>query len=366
MSIFVCMNLGNYILYAPLNWGLGHATRSIPIINQLIDKGYTPIIASDGEALDLLKKEFPDLMHEQLPSYKIKYAKKKEFFKYRLLIDAPKIISAVKAERKATAELSIKYPLSGIISDNRMGVWHPEIPSVFITHQLQVLSGNTTRLTTAWHQRKIARFNECWVPDFEGEPNLSGSLGHTQLDNIKIKYIGSLSRFEKLKLKRKYDLLAILSGPEPQRTLIEEILLKELKNFEGSVLLVRGKIEPTQRIIEEGNIRIQNYMTTKELEQAINESDLVICRSGYTTLMDLAKLGKKAFFIPTPGQFEQEYLAERLQLSGIAPFCNQNNFKVSELDRVKDYSGFDIRLTPPKLDGLFTLFQGETKLTTNT
>ncbi|WP_228853688.1 glycosyltransferase [Aegicerativicinus sediminis] len=359
------MKLDSYILYAPLNWGLGHATRSIPIINHLIENGFSPIIASDGEALELLKKEFPNLNHEELPSYRIKYSKKKEFFKYKLLLDTPKIISAAKAERKATAALSIKYPLSGIISDNRMGVWHPEIPSAFITHQLQVLSGSTTRLTTAWHQRKIARFNECWVPDLEEEPNLSGCMGHTQLNNIKLKYIGVLSRFEKLKIKKKYDLLAIISGPEPQRSLIENILVEELKHYEGSVLIVRGKIEESITREEQGNITIQNYMTTKELEIAINESDLVISRSGYTTLMDLAKLGKKAFFIPTPGQFEQEYLAERLQLSGVAPFCNQNDFSVSQLSRVSDFSGFVSFTEQPKLNNLFTLFQSEREFTPN-
>jgi hypothetical protein len=185
------------ILVAPLNWGLGHSTRCIPIINKLLEFGYNPILASDGEALALLRKEFPQLTILELPSYEIKYAKKGHLFKWKIAKNAPKILKAVKNERKIVKEWIQEHNISGIISDNRFGVVSKKIPSVFITHQLNVLSGTTTYFTSVIHRNWIKKFNECWVPDIKGKPNLSGKLGHLKKTKLKIRYIGVLSRFSK-------------------------------------------------------------------------------------------------------------------------------------------------------------------------
>jgi len=344
------------ILVAPLNWGLGHATRCIPILRALIAENFEPIIASDGEAYKLLNKEFPDLQFVELPSYKIKYAEKAKNFKLKMLWDSPKILNAIKKEKKRTKELVKELALDGIISDNRLGVYSKKVPSVFITHQLNVLTGNTTWFSSEMHQKIIKKFDECWVPDVAGEPNLSGRLGHLKKENPKLKYIGPLSRLERKELPVKYKLMVIISGPEPQRTLLESNLLKETQKYKGNVLFVRGKIEDEQHFCQEGNVTVYNYMNSTQLETAFNESELVLSRSGYTTVLDLAKLGKKAFFIPTPGQYEQEYLAERLQKENLVPYCKQEDFKIEMLETVTDFKGLASFESRFDLSALFRLF----------
>jgi uncharacterized protein (TIGR00661 family) len=350
------MTLKKRILVAPLNWGLGHATRSIPIIKALIEQGFEPVIASDGVALSLLKKEFPELDSIELPSYNITYPKKGKFFKLNLIKGTPKMLKAIKKEKNVLKSIIESYQIEGVISDNRLGMYSKKVPSVFITHQLQVLSGNTTWLSTKLHQNIIKRFDECWVPDYKGEPNLSGKLGHIKSPKIATKYIGPLSRFNKIEIEKKYDVMVLLSGPEPQRTLLEEKLFKEFEGFEGTVLFVKGTVENELKRTDKGNMVIYNFMTSELLEKALNESELIVSRSGYTTIMDLAKLNKKAFFIPTPGQFEQEYLAKRLTEDGIVPSCHQDNFTIDLLKNNEHYSGlcnYDYDVNFKKLFGLF-------------
>jgi len=328
------------ILVAPLNWGLGHATRCIPIIKGLIDTGFEPVLASDGVALNLLKKEFPSLVSFELPSYNIKYAEKGKNFKWKMMAQLPQIISAIKKERRMLSKLINCYQFDGIISDNRLGAYSKDIPCVFITHQLNVLTGKTSWITTKLHSKYIRKFNECWVPDIETTPNLSGKLGHLVEPMKNVKYIGPLSRLHKKPATVKYDLMVILSGPEPQRSILEKILISELKNYPNKVLFIKGIVESNQKIKERKNITFYNYMNSADLEIAFNESEKILCRSGYTTVMDLAKLSKKAFFIPTPGQYEQEYLAKKFKLEGIAPSCRQDKFTLDKLEKIDLYRGF--------------------------
>lgn len=199
------------ILVAPLNWGLGHATRCIPIIRGLLEQQYTPVIASDGVALALLKKEFPEMEAIELPSYQIKYAKKGKYFKLKLIMDSDKWLKAIRKEHKKLKEIVETYRIDGIISDNRMGLYHKKIPCVFITHQLRVLSGNTTWISTKFHQSYIKKFTACWIPDTDNEPNLTGKLGHLKKAKFPITYLGPLSRLEKKDLPKKYDFMVLLS-----------------------------------------------------------------------------------------------------------------------------------------------------------
>ncbi|QLE01540.1 glycosyltransferase [Galbibacter sp. BG1] len=344
------------ILIAPLNWGLGHATRCIPIIRSLLENNFEPIIASDGEALKLLQKEFPQLQTVELPSYKIKYAEKAKHFKLKMLWDSPKILKAISKEKKHTKALVKELEVDGIISDNRLGGYSKKVPSVFITHQLNVLTGNTTWFSSKVHQKIIKKFTECWVPDVEGEPNLSGRLGHLKGGELPIKYIGVLSRLVPQDLPIKYRLMVLISGPEPQRSMLADHLLSEIKEFKGKVLFVRGKIEERQEVVLRDHIEIYNYMSSAELEHSFNQSEMVLSRSGYTTVLDLAKLKKKAFFIPTPGQYEQEYLAERLQEESLVPYCKQEEFKIEMLENVKDYKGLGGIESTVDLSSLFELF----------
>jgi uncharacterized protein (TIGR00661 family) len=352
-------NSARNILVAPLNWGLGHATRCIPIIRELEKNGFTPILASDGVALQILEKEFPHLKALKLPSYEIEYAKNGADFKWKLIKNSPKMIDAIFEEKKTVKKWITEHNLHGIISDNRLGVYSKKIPSVFITHQLNVLSGKTTWISSKLHQHFIKKFNECWIPDIEKQPNLTGKLGHLKKTDLNLKYLGPLSRLEKKDLPIKYDLMIILSGPEPQRTYLEQKLKKEVTQFNGKVIFIRGVIEPGQKIEETENVSYYNFMTSNELETAFNESAMVLCRSGYTTVMDLAKLGKKAFFIPTPGQFEQEYLAKRLKRNDFVPYAKQDDFKIEDLEDVKLYQGLPQLKKDIHWKQLLILFEGE-------
>ena len=246
--------------------------------------------------------------------------------------------------------------LSGIISDNRFGVRHKSIPSVFITHQLRVLSGNTTWLSSKLHQKIISKFNECWVPDHIKTKNLSGDLGHTESYQSSIKYIGPLSRLKKTNIPIKYNLLIVLSGPEPQRTLLEEHLLNELKSYKKEVCFVKGIVEETQTKSQKKHMTVYNFMTSEQLEVALNQSEFVLSRSGYTSIMDYSKLEKNVFFIPTPGQFEQEYLAQRFKSENIAPYSKQSKFKIEMLNDIENYSGFKHTPYHVNYKKLFNLF----------
>jgi len=347
------------ILITPLNWGLGHATRCIPIIKALQDNNYIPIIASDGIALDLLRKEFPYIQTLELPSYHIEYAKNAKNFKWKLIKNLPKMIVAILDEKKIVNSWIRKHDIDGIISDNRLGVFSKKVPSVFITHQLNVMTGNTTKFTSKCHQYFIKKYNECWVPDTNETINLTGELGHLNNHKLNLKYIGPLSRMRQKETAKVYDLMIILSGPEPQRTFLEEKLKQEIVRYKGNVVFIRGVVEKEQSKQQVKNVTYYNFMNTKQLEQTFNESDLVLCRSGYTTVMDLAKLGKKAFFIPTPGQYEQEYLAIKLQDENLVPYATQNDFTIEDLSKVKSFKGLSQFKNNIDWDSLFTVFEKE-------
>ena len=347
------------ILVAPLNWGLGHATRCIPIIRELEKNGFTPVLASDGEALQLLQKEFPHLQSLELPSYEIEYAKNGADFKWKLIKNSPKMIEAIFTEKKIVKKWIAEFDLQGIISDNRLGVYSKKIPSVLMTHQLNVLSGKTTWISSKLHQYFIKKFTECWIPDKKENPNLTGKLGHLKNSSLNLKYLGPLSRFEKKNLPIKYDLMVILSGPEPQRTFLEQKLIKEIQSFDGKILFIKGIIESEQKTDQDENVSYYNFMTSSEIETAFNESKIVLCRSGYTTVMDLAKLQKKAFLIPTPGQFEQEYLARRLKRNGFLPYAKQDDFVIKNLSEVSLYGGLPQLIKEIDWKQLFVLFERE-------
>lgn len=345
------------ILIAPLNWGLGHATRCIPIIEGVLAYGFEPILAGDGESLELLKKEFPKLVSYDLPDSKVQYTEQSSLLKIKLLSQVPRLMRSVIEERKRVKEIHNIERLGGVISDNRPGVRLDEVPSIYITHQLQVLSGATTFFSTRWHQNIISEFTECWVPDFL-EDGLAGKLSHGDKITNSIKYIGPQSRFSKKPGVKKWDLLVVLSGPEPQRTLLEKKVLKEVTSFKGKCLIVQGKIEEKQQRTDENNVSIVNYMQGAELQTAIDESHLVLSRSGYSSIMDLYAMEARAFFIPTPGQYEQEYLALYLQNKGFASFCRQDSFTLEQLNNLQDKYSFKHKKTSKnKLErSLFDVF----------
>lgn len=340
-----------------MNWGLGHATRCIPIINALIEQGFSPLLAGDGDSLLLLIKEFPNLPFYKLPPSEVAYSKKGSLLKYKLLSQAPKLLKAMTLEKKVLKEIHQKENLSGIISDNRFATRLEEVPSVYITHQLKVLSGKTSSVSTALHQKIIDKFDQCWIPDYALE-GLAGELSQSKKSLKHVKYIGPLSRFTKNPHEKKWDLVIVLSGPEPQRAYFEDKIMNQLASFSGNSLVIQGIVEPEQKQEKIGNTTRVNFMLYEELRDAIEAGRLIVSRSGYSSIMDLEALEAKAFFIPTPGQFEQEYLAMDLEKKGIAGFSDQASFDLNSMLNGKEYAGFRHKKTSNnEYSSLFDVFK---------
>ncbi|OFY83220.1 MAG: hypothetical protein A3F72_03380 [Bacteroidetes bacterium RIFCSPLOWO2_12_FULL_35_15] len=330
------------ILICPLDWGLGHATRCIPVIRLLIKKNAEVIIAADGRPFELLKQEFPDLEFVRFEGYDIQYPEKGSMV-WKMILSISKILKGIKAEHQQLDKLITDHKIDGVISDNRYGCWSKKVKSVFVTHQLMIKTPFAENILHKIVLSYIKKFNECWVPDFEGVNNLSGDLAHKYPLPANIFYIGPLSRFTKEKTASfEYDVMAIISGPEPQRSLFEKIMLKQLSKTNLKALLVEGKTEMEQKIENHGNVKISSHLRSNEMQDAISRSKIIIARSGYSTIMDLAMLGKRALFIPTPGQTEQEYLAELLMQKNSAYSKSQEKFDLEKaLKESENYKGFD-------------------------
>jgi len=309
------------ILVAPLNWGLGHSARCIPLVRELLRQGAEVILASDGRALDLLKNEFPNLVAVEMPAYGITYRTRNMV--RNMAGQLPKILRAVYREHRFTQKLIAKIPLDGIISDNRYGCFSKKIPAVFLTHQLNILTPFPAlgRMVNFLNHRFIQQFDACWIPDNGGVPNLSGELSHGVFQK-KIRYVGPLSRMKFFETKKKYDAIAVLSGPEPQRSHLERAIIEQARRLPQQFLILQGRTERKERFFIEKNVEVVSFLTSEELNEAILSSEIFIGRSGYSSIMDLAKLGKPALLIPTPGQTEQEYLAEKFWREGV--FFKQN------------------------------------------
>ena len=306
-----------FALVAPLDWGLGHATRCIPIIKELINQEVRVIVAATGSQKKLLKNEFPGLEFVEIPPYRIQY-KNGFFLKWGLFLQIPVLLMRIKNENRWLTQLLTKRKIDFLISDNRYGLSHPDIVTVFITHQLYIQSGISKfadRIILTWHNRILKRFSRCWVPDQRGEFSIAGLLSDPPFPPpIPVDYIGVLSRFTKLQTSLVPDsILILISGPEPQRTAFEKILLSQLSDLEMKVTLVRGLPESIGVLPATAkNLTIYNHLGTEQLNTAINNSEYIVARGGYSTIMDLITLKRNAILVPTPGQPEQEYLAKYL------------------------------------------------------
>jgi uncharacterized protein (TIGR00661 family) len=335
------------ILICPLNWGLGHATRCIPVIRLLLEKNAEVIIAADGRPLELLKKEFPQLEFIYLKGYNIQYPEKGSLI-LKIFFSVPKIFFGIYKEHLSVKKIIRIKKIDVIISDNRFGCWNKKIKSVFITHQLMIKTPFAEKLIHRLNLYFIKKYDECWFPDFAGAENLSGDLSHKYPLPKNTFFVGPLSRFNSLiakevRSKQSLDkIMVIISGPEPQRTIFEKLILEQTRQTNLKALIVCGKTELEQKKETAGNIEIVNHLKADEMQNAILNAEIIIARSGYSTIMDLAMLGKKAIFIPTPGQTEQEYLGKYLMSKKIAYCVSQKQFNLSNaLVKSINYKGFD-------------------------
>lgn len=321
------------ILVAPLNWGLGHASRCVPLIHRLLDEGHEVVIGGDGMSFTLLRKHFPKLRYVYLAPLDLHYSRSGNQT-WAMLKAIPRLLLWRNKDRLMLKAILQEEHFDQVISDNRPGLYNKQVECIYITHQLQI------RLTKTWqwaeatasriHARMYTRFNKVWIPDYEDiNHSLAGELSHPS--NLRLsrkktefQYIGPLSRFHSPITHKpspiNYEVVAVLSGLEPQRTLLEQELIERYSGKEERVLIVQGLVNHPNTRIKRGNLTIVPSMADAELVPALLNARHIIARSGYSTIMDLEALGLLSVgnnkplpvhikLIPTPGQPEQEYLA---------------------------------------------------------
>lgn len=330
-------NLYKSILVAPLDWGLGHATRCIPIIQYFLQHQWQVIIACTPESPHhiLLSKEFPEARFVPLFGYNVQYAKSRTFFMPKMFLQLPKIRWTIRKENHWLRDFVQNNKVDLILSDNRYGMYHPDLPSIFMTHQLEVIlpKQQQRRVAQKIFYKYINRFRQCWIPDFEKD-GMAGALSHPKLlPSIPLYYIGLLSRLgHKMEADPTYLFLVVLSGPEPQRTILEENLLGTLGRLPGKVLIVRGTPNKYTTPFVPENCTIVNHLSNEDMRKAFAVSQFIISRSGYTTVMEILSWQKKSILIPTPAQPEQEYLGKELMAKHYAySFAQENEDYLNEL-----------------------------------
>lgn len=294
------------------------------------------IIAGNGESLSLLKSKYPQLITENIPAPKMKYGKKKAIniaFVLRSLL----MIANILRERAYTRSLIKKHNIDTLISDNRPGIWSRKVKSIYITHQLNVYTGLSQNISgnilSALHRRIIKKYTHCWIPDYENELSVAGRMS-ANMNNTRLNYIGILSRFTDIQTlatgDRRFKIVCIASGPEPQRSILEKEYKELLSKSGQKSLIIRGLPDKSDSNSERDMISVMNHCEDSEFLNIITGADLIFCRSGYTTVMDLLALGRKAILVPTPGQPEQEYLAEYLAKN--AGFISLEQSQLSQFD----------------------------------
>lgn len=310
------------ILICPLNWGLGHATRCVPIIRKYITEGHQIVLAADGYPLEFLKQEFPELETIELPSYSIRYSAGNSQV-VAMIRNLPNIVKGIYREHYWLQKLLKEQKFDLVISDNRFGLFTKQITCIYMTHQLMIKMPKWLKALEplAWwlHRQVINRYNKCWIPDFPENQGLSGDLAHNYTLPRNAHFIGPQTRFlkpEKYTPDSTFDVVAIVSGIEPQRTLFEESIAKRFGKSTEKTLIVCGKPGDINQRIELDNLCFASHIPDTELAQYLIGCQKIIARSGYSTLMDLEALNclQKAELIPTPGQTEQEYLAEYITI----------------------------------------------------
>jgi len=318
------------ILIAPLDWGLGHTTRCIPIIRCIQSLGHVPVIACNQSQRSFIEETFGYIEIIHIDGYDVTYSKWNRFGQIGLLSQLPHINRTIAKEHNWLKQHSPQLRLDGIISDNRYGLFHSTIPSVIMTHQLEIQTGFgsfANRAIQKMHYQYLRRFGGTWVVDMPGKTNLAGNLSHPSQLPLRTNYIGLLSQFEgfQSELSDTDDtLLILLSGPEPQRTALSKVLWQQVQAHSGKVIFVEGSDAAKIPIHIPRHITYHKRLTGKTLATSFQSAGMIICRSGYSTIMDLVALNKKAILIPTPGQTEQEYLGKYL-FEKKAFYCSRQN-----------------------------------------
>lgn len=324
------------ILIAPLDWGAGHTTRCMPIISYLRRLGHNPIVAGNATQISIIKDAYNnEIQTVHLEGYNIRYSAMNRVLQAGLLFQLPGILSKIKQEHEWLKQAVKVLKLHGVLSDNRYGLYHSTIPTVIMTHQLRVLSGlggAADGIVQQLHYRQLNKFGSTWIADTEAAPGLAGKLSHTKRMPERYSYIGLLSRFATPEVQAPQGgggILVLLSGPEPQRSILSAILWRQAVTYTGgNITFVAGSNDAQITDNIPSHINYHKRLGNEALQPLLRAADMVICRSGYSTVMDLVALGKKAILIPTLGQTEQEYLGKMLHERGAFYSTAQGGFQL--------------------------------------
>lgn len=327
------------VLLSPLDWGLGHTTRSIPVVRALLRAGATVTLAGSPASLYIFREEFPELELLEAPRYDIRYPSRGSEMPLWVMRNQKSFFHTIREERKWVETMVMKHGFDRVISDNRFGFYSKKVPSAYITHQRRIAFpfpfGFLEPLGMLWHQRFMKHFSEVWIPDFEKYPGLAGKLSHVRSAQTHY-FVGSLSRFtspENPDAPKETDILAILSGPEPMRTQFEQKLKKILSQIPGNHEMILGC--PGEKLTQEthGNIRFYSHLKTEKFAAAVTRARKIVARSGYSTIMDMLPFKADCIFVPTPGQTEQIYLAELLQKENKADYLSQKSLNAETFQK---------------------------------
>ena len=323
------------ILVAPLDWGLGHTTRCIPVIKALLKHDAEVIIAGNKIQQKILSVEFPHCKFLFLEGYRVAYSASRKGFLWKMIQQFPRIASEIKRENSWLKEVLIRERIDGVISDNRFGLYTSKKPSVFITHQLRIQTGLgplADDIAQRVNYRYVNRFSQVWVPDFRGPQNLAGVLSHpSSMPAANVAYVGPLTRMsQRYPVNEAGGILFIFSGPEPQRSFFEQKVFAQLRDIKQKVTVIRGK--PLEESLPSiADAVIYNHLPGNQMESVMRSAAIIVCRSGYSSVMDINALGLQSILIPTPGQTEQEYLADYLMQNKFAVKGNQDDLNLQDL-----------------------------------
>ncbi len=323
------------VIYAVCSWGLGHSTRSLPVIRKLIDENNSLTIISNGRSLDLLKRELGNnASYVDIVDYPMLLSENARQFMAKSMMYWPLFIKRIESGLIKLNRLLEKKKYDLIVSDGRYDMYSKKIPSFFISHQMRIMNPLRIRMfetgSELFNLFFFKRFSGVIIPDYR-EDSFSGDLSHNlrKIDENMLHYVGVLSDFSKKTVKKDVDYLISISGPEPQRSMLEEKLSSQIQDLTGNIVMTLGKTENTSKM-EQENITTYSFLTKVKREELLNRAKLVIARSGYSTIMDLGVIGAKALLIPTPGQIEQEYLGEYHNTSGTFYSVKQSKVQVKE------------------------------------
>ena len=355
------------IIYGICSWGLGHATRSLPILRKLLDENNNLTIISNGRSLELLKKELgEDIEYIDIPDYPMLLSDNSRQFMAKSMIYWPLFVRSMQSGLNQLNNILKNRKCDLIVSDGRYEIYNRKIPSFFISHQMRIMNPLRIKIfekgSEIFNLFFFKRYRGVIVPDFKKD-SLSGELSHNlnRIDEEKIHYVGVLSDFVRKKTKKDIDYLISISGPEPQRTILEKNLLSQVDQLDGNIVMTLGKAEKNE-IISNSKIKVYSFLQKEEREDFLNRAKIVVSRSGYSTIMDLAVIGAKALMIPTPGQIEQEYLSEYHNKINTFYSVNQDKLDLAkDIQKVKKTTGIQKKCNVNEtVENIIRIIQTET------